>query len=120
MNKKPCRPEADRAMVLVTGAVRFTDWPLLRRKMNALTAGLVSPVIATTAQPGAEEFAEAWALSRWFTVVKFHEGMDAAVRHALTRRRAFAVVFDNGRENDTRRAVALLKRSKLELRIIKV
>jgi|SRR3984957_20973461 len=58
--------------IIIAGSRDFTDYNLLERTMDNLTAKLDTVVILSGAAKGADELGEKWAFKNWFRVERFH------------------------------------------------
>lgn len=62
----------DHERIIVCGSRSFADYALLNRVMDRLTRKFVRVVVLSDARPGASALGERWAVSWWWSVLRFH------------------------------------------------
>jgi hypothetical protein len=131
LGRRAVRPEAERPRVIVCGTRTFWDPPLLKRKLDALLKNLKDPIVLSGAAEGADKLAEAWALGRFLTVMRFHPekeryGVPACffarnremAEYAAARRPSFCIAFWDGRSKGTADMIRRAKKKGLVVRVI--
>lgn len=71
-DKKTRKPEADRPKVVVAGSRTFTDYQLLRDKLDFYLQNLKDPIILHGGAEGADRLAARYAEWHWWTQWVFH------------------------------------------------
>lgn len=133
---------ADMPHVIVCGTRTFADYPLLKSKMDALTADL-GPLVVVTGEwrgvgygtpgyIGADLLGEQWASSVRAPVVQFppefdkfpkgspgpfHQRNREMVQFVAGLKHGYAAVFYDGKSPGTASMIQLLKQAKVEFRV---
>lgn len=113
--------------IIISGSRSFDNYDLLSKTMNALTFKLDQVEVLSGHAEGADRLGEKWAAQHYHTYHVYRPDYDKHGKGApLKRNEEMAqnadccVCFWDGQSNGTAHMIAMAKKYKLKLRVIKV
>lgn len=132
---KTRKPAVERPHVIVCGSRTFTDYPLLRRKLDRLLATVKDPLIVHGGAKGADALAAKYAEWYWYEQSIYHadwehygksagprrnKDMIEGVLSVAGRKRSVLIAFHLNNSPGTRHAIDYATERGMKVKVIEV
>lgn len=127
------KPQALRPRVIVSGSRTFTDYKLLKRKLDKLLVNVNDPVVVHGGAKGADTLAGQWASWNWYDQEVYHadwnhHGKAAGPRRnkemiegtlaICGRKKSCFIAFWDGKSPGTKHAIEYAREVGMTVRVI--
>lgn len=136
-DKKTRLPEAERPKVIVSGSRTFTDYALLKDKLDFYLGRLTDPIIMHGGAKGADRLAGRWAEWYWYGQWIYHADWDLYGKSAGPKRneqmveaalatncgrfkKPALIAFHKGNSPGTKHCIAYAKKRGLVVKVVEV